>query len=327
MNRAAQRLGMTQTTYVNPNGLPADGQVTSARDLAILARAMIRELPEYDSYWHIPAIKFGKRVMRNYNNLIGRYAGTDGMKTGFICASGFNLVASATRDGKRFIAVVLGARSSAQRAERAAQLLEKGFSGGSGLSWLMPALGRVEGIAPVKVDPPNLRDEMCGKHRRRPAAENSEEDEAEDSGAESIWTLLNPGLDKNSKGAPLLGPLVVAGPPVAVFVGPAKNATAVARAKDNNTYRTAAAPTEAPTPPTADAVPADPVPNGFGELTKILSATKFVPNPATLALTSSAEAAGAPVVRLESLVPLPRPRPKRPVRPAPPAAAAAVPSR
>ena len=109
MNATARRLGMTQSNCVNPNGLPADEQITSARDLAILARALIRDFPEYDMYWHIPAIKFGKRVMRNYNTLIGRYAGADGMKTGFICASGFNLVASATRNGKRLIAVVLGA--------------------------------------------------------------------------------------------------------------------------------------------------------------------------------------------------------------------------
>src|SRR6202044_4136127 len=73
MNQAAQRLGMTQTSYVNPNGLPADGQITSARDLAILARAIIREFPDYSFYWHVPAIKFGKRIVRNFNKLIGRY--------------------------------------------------------------------------------------------------------------------------------------------------------------------------------------------------------------------------------------------------------------
>ena len=134
MNATARRLGMTQSSFVNPNGLPADEQITSARDLAILARALIREFPEYDYYWHIPAIKFGKRVMRNYNTLIGRYAGADGMKTGFICASGFNLVASATRDGKRLIAVVLGAPSSQARAMKAAQLLERGFNSTSGIT-------------------------------------------------------------------------------------------------------------------------------------------------------------------------------------------------
>ncbi len=128
MNRNAARLGMTQTSYVNPNGLPAEGQITSARDQAMLARAIIRELPEYEYYVHIPAIKFGKRTIRNYNTLIGRYAGADGMKTGFICASGFNLVGSATRNGKRIIAVVFGAQSSSMRTLKAAQLMERGFS-------------------------------------------------------------------------------------------------------------------------------------------------------------------------------------------------------
>ena len=107
---------MTQTSYVNPNGLPADGQITSARDLAILARAIIRDLPEYEYFVHIPSIRFGRRVTQNFNKLIGRYPGADGFKTGFICASGYNLVASATRNGKRLIAVVLGASSGQMRA-------------------------------------------------------------------------------------------------------------------------------------------------------------------------------------------------------------------
>jgi D-alanyl-D-alanine carboxypeptidase len=137
MNQTAQKLGMTQTSYVNPNGLPADGQVTSARDLAILARAVIRDLPEYEYFMHIPSIRYGRRVTQNFNKLIGRYPGADGFKTGFICASGYNLVASATRNGKRLIAVVLGASSGQARAVRAAQLMERGFGGG-GLGWLKP---------------------------------------------------------------------------------------------------------------------------------------------------------------------------------------------
>src|SRR5499427_8135336 len=104
MNANARRLGMTQSNFVNPNGLPAENHVTSARDLAILARALIREFPEYDSYWHISAIRLGRHTYRNTNKLIDAYAGADGMKTGFICASGFNLVATATRGGKRLIA-------------------------------------------------------------------------------------------------------------------------------------------------------------------------------------------------------------------------------
>src|SRR5215467_10782229 len=138
MTDTAHKLGMTESNFVNPNGLPDDGQIVSARDLAILARALIREFPQYSSYWHIPAIQYGRRVVRNYNPLLGRYPGTDGMKTGFICASGFNLVATATRDNKQLIAVVLGAPSGASRAVKAAEMLEGGFRQNP-LSWLIPS--------------------------------------------------------------------------------------------------------------------------------------------------------------------------------------------
>ena len=174
MNQTAQRLGMTQTSYVNPNGLPADGQITSARDLAILARAIIRDLPEYEYFVHIPSIRFGRKVTPNFNNLIGRYPGADGFKTGFICASGYNLVASATRNGKRLIAVVLGASSGQMRAVRAAQLLERGFANNS-LSWLQPSLGTVDNLVPIDASPPNLREEMCGGKHKRPASDEDEE--------------------------------------------------------------------------------------------------------------------------------------------------------
>ena len=174
MNQTAQRLGMTQTSYVNPNGLPADGQVTSARDLAILARAIIRDLPEYEYFVHIPSIRYGRRVTQNFNKLIGRFPGADGFKTGFICASGYNLVASATRNGKRLIAVVLGASSGQMRAVRAAQLLERGFANNN-LTWLRPALGTVDNLAPIDATPPNLRDEMCGGKRKRPASDEDED--------------------------------------------------------------------------------------------------------------------------------------------------------
>ena len=147
---------MSESNFVNPNGLPADGQITSARDLAILARALIREFPEYDFYWHVPAIKFGRRIVRNYNPLLGRYPGADGMKTGFICASGFNLVATAKRNGKRLIAVVLGAPSGAARAMKAAEMLESGFSQNP-LSWLTPSLGTVDALTPIDAARPICR--------------------------------------------------------------------------------------------------------------------------------------------------------------------------
>src|SRR5580700_5767254 len=164
MTDTAHRIGMTESSFVNPNGLPADGQISSARDLAILARALLREFPEYSFYWHIPAIKYGKRIVRNYNPLLGRYVGADGMKTGFICASGFNLVATATRDNKHLIAVVLGAPSGAARAMKAAEMLESGFHQNP-LSWLTPSLGTVDNLTPINADPPNLHDQVCGPHR------------------------------------------------------------------------------------------------------------------------------------------------------------------
>src|ERR1700750_998195 len=168
MNDTAQKLGMTQTHYVNPNGLPADEQITSARDLAILARGIIKDLPEYEYFVHIPSIRFGRRITQNFNRLIGRYPGADGFKTGFICASGYNLVGSATRDRQALIAVVLGASSGRMRAVRAAPLLDPGFAN-NGLSWLRPSLGTVDNLVPIDASPPNLRDEMCGGKRKRPA--------------------------------------------------------------------------------------------------------------------------------------------------------------
>ena len=175
MNANARRLGMSQSNFVNPNGLPAENHVTSARDLGILARALIQEFPEDDAYWHVHAIQYGSRVMRNYNSLLDRYPGADGMKTGFICASGYNVVASATRNGRRLIAIILGAYSGAVRAQQAAQLLETGFNSG-GLSWLTPSLGTVDALAPIDAQPPNLREEMCGGHRRKPPSEDNDEE-------------------------------------------------------------------------------------------------------------------------------------------------------
>src|SRR5262245_3082751 len=217
MNANARRLGMIQSSFVNPNGLPADDQVSSARDLAILARALIREMPEYDYYWHLPGIRMGKMVQRNYNTLIGRYPGADGMKTGFICASGFNLVASATRDDKRLIAVVLGAPSSAARAMKAAQLLERGFSK-NGLAWLMPALGTVDTIPLVEAAPPNLRDDMCGSHRKRPATEDEDEHIADNIGPDSGYGVFLSSLRPKGKGGALMGDGNL-GEPVLVFTG------------------------------------------------------------------------------------------------------------
>ncbi|HTQ82371.1 MAG TPA: D-alanyl-D-alanine carboxypeptidase family protein [Pseudolabrys sp.] len=240
MNANARRLGMTQSNFVNPNGLPAENHVTSARDLGILARALITEYPEYDYLWHIHAIQYGNRVMRNYNSLLDRYPGADGMKTGFICASGYNVVASATRNGRRLIAIVLGAWSGGARAQKAAQLLERGFNGG-GLTWLTPALGTVDALAPIDAQPPNLREEMCGGHRRKPPSEDNDEDEPAASASATPTGESGTGDTSNSAqafmlsnlkpaaGKFVLGPAVETEAPIRVFTGPADHPDTVAQ--------------------------------------------------------------------------------------------------
>ncbi|MBB5752413.1 D-alanyl-D-alanine carboxypeptidase [Prosthecomicrobium pneumaticum] len=161
MNREAARLGMSSTRYHNPNGLPDPGQITTARDLAVLARALWTDFPERRDLFSIPAIRAGKRVLRSQNALLERYRGTNGMKTGFICASGFNIVATARRDGHMLMAVVLGAPSAADRSEMAARLLNKGF-GSLALPGSRPSLAGFRGASPQPT-PVDLRDAICRK--------------------------------------------------------------------------------------------------------------------------------------------------------------------
>jgi D-alanyl-D-alanine carboxypeptidase len=230
MTKTAHRLGMTQSSFVNPNGLPADGQIVSARDMAILARALIHDFPEYNFYWHIPAIKYGRRIVRNYNSLLGRYPGADGMKTGFICASGFNLVATATRNGKQLIAVVLGSPSGGARAVKAAELLESGFTQNP-LGWLTPALGTVDNLTPVNADPPNLHDQTCGPHRKRPAAEDEDADAGGETGAGTdtpFSAVLSSLRAPTPKGAALLSDFGAITPTI-VYTGPTRTPDQLAK--------------------------------------------------------------------------------------------------
>ena len=235
MTETAHRLGMTESNFVNPNGLPDDGQIVSARDLAILARALIREFPQYNAYWHVPAIKYGRRVVRNYNPLLGRYAGADGMKTGFICSSGFNLVATATRDNRQLIAVVLGAPTSAARAQKAAELLESGFAR-SPFAWLLPAFGNVNALTPIEAAPPDLKDDMCGPHRKRHALEAAMADSAD---PDAGYSSDSAGADTKGQNSNLVSALRAPTPknllsepgpvtPVVVYTGPTRSAEQVA---------------------------------------------------------------------------------------------------
>lgn len=162
MNSEAKRIGMISTRFANPNGLPGGTQYTTARDLAVLAVTVRREFPKYQSYFSLEGFSTGKKRYTNYNLLLGRFAGANGMKTGFICASGFNLVASATRGGKNIVTVVLGAKSQEARAELAAELLQAGFKGkraNKKLSSLQPYGATRNQLA-------NIRNQICTKEAR-----------------------------------------------------------------------------------------------------------------------------------------------------------------
>jgi D-alanyl-D-alanine carboxypeptidase len=118
MNAAGERLGLRESHFVNPNGLHDPAHVSSARDMAIIARALLREFPDHADLFSIGALQLGNQYIANHNGLLGRYPGADGMKTGFTCPAGFNVVASANHSGRRLIVVVLGAPTCACAATR-----------------------------------------------------------------------------------------------------------------------------------------------------------------------------------------------------------------
>ena len=172
MNETAQRLGMTHTHYVNVNGLPEEGQVTTARDLARLARAIIIEFPEHADLFSTVQVQIGNKVIRTHNGMLVSFPGADGMKTGFICDSGFNIVVSATRDGRKLVAVVLGEQSLASRRDRATDLLNTGFRRYFWKSLFGSSLDGLMVQASLSDEPAHLHDSICGAakvmSRRRP---------------------------------------------------------------------------------------------------------------------------------------------------------------
>jgi D-alanyl-D-alanine carboxypeptidase len=128
MTRQAKSLGMSRTHFNNPSGLPNDGQVTTARDMAVLGDALITHFPQYYPYFSHDSFVYGGINHHNHNHLMDRYDGMDGIKTGYIRASGFNLVASAKRGDTRLIGVVFGGHSTLERDNRMAKLLDQSFA-------------------------------------------------------------------------------------------------------------------------------------------------------------------------------------------------------
>ena len=173
MNATAARLGMTRTKFANANGLPDPQQVTTARDLARLASAVLHDFPEHAALWSTLEVRIGKRRLHTHNGLLTNYEGADGLKTGFICDSGFNVVASATRDGRRLIAVVLGEPTGRERTQRAASLLEYGFQMHAWIALFNPPTLTAMPIAADAKGPMTMRQAVvsyeCGTARQRVA--------------------------------------------------------------------------------------------------------------------------------------------------------------
>ncbi len=156
MTREARRIGMLDTSFHNASGLPDRRQHTSARDMLRLGVALMRRFPHHYRLFSTTRFTFKGRSYRNHNRLLGRYPGTDGIKTGYVRASGFNLVASATRDGHRLIGVVLGGRSAAWRDRHMSGLLDVAFASlarsktsARPVSLAIPDAGRAEPAFPA----------------------------------------------------------------------------------------------------------------------------------------------------------------------------------
>lgn len=166
MNEMASAMGLSATHYVNPNGLHAEAQVTSARDLAILALIIRRDFPEYDDMFRTESVRLGKAKLESNNGLLLHFPGTTGMKTGYVCASGLNIVATVERGGRAMLAVVLGGSSARERNEMTAELFLRGFSGAvNGTGKNVVQLQNVAG------EPVNMRPQICGKQAKAYVAE------------------------------------------------------------------------------------------------------------------------------------------------------------
>jgi D-alanyl-D-alanine carboxypeptidase len=184
MNKYAREIGMNNSNFVNPHGLFDERQYTSAYDLGLLARRIYQEFPKEASYFAIPAIKVGKRTLQNHNALIQRYPGTIGMKTGFVCAAGLNIVVSAKVRGKTLITVVLGGKTGRERNIEAARLLTSAST--RSFSFTLPKLDTIKPQRPIR-QPVDMREQVCGKKKTG----DSEEDEAA-----NLHAIKQPSLDE-----------------------------------------------------------------------------------------------------------------------------------
>jgi D-alanyl-D-alanine carboxypeptidase len=160
MNATAERLGLSATHYVNPHGLHDPDQVTSARDLAVLALAIRARFPQYLPIFATEEVVLGRVHLETNNDLLSKFAGTTGMKTGYVCSSGLNIVATVERGGAHFMAIVLGGSSARERGEMTAQMVLRALAG------RYPPTGRsvTEIVNAVGTEPADMRPMLCGKN-------------------------------------------------------------------------------------------------------------------------------------------------------------------
>jgi D-alanyl-D-alanine carboxypeptidase len=146
MTRVARSIGMSRTTFKNASGLPNPGQLTTARDMATLGLRLMRDYPQYYPYFRSTSFVFKGRMVQGHNRLVGRFEGTDGIKTGYTNASGFNLVTSTKRDGKRVVGVVMGARSSGTRNAHMMTIIARAMSKAKAGNTVAAVAGSSKGI-------------------------------------------------------------------------------------------------------------------------------------------------------------------------------------
>ena len=199
MNDVARGIGMRESNFVNPNGLHHPSHVSSARDMAILARRLLADFPQQRELYGIGALQLGRRIIPTHNGLIGRYPGADGMKTGFVCASGFNVVATASRGGRKLIAVIMGAPNARLRTLQAMALFDAGFS--------IRGSGTPETLASTGGSAPDMRPEICGRGRNQEgevpipiAAPSAQHFIASEDSAAAFFAA-----DRNRGGGPAMG--------------------------------------------------------------------------------------------------------------------------
>lgn len=319
MTAVARALGMRNTNFVNPHGLHDAANVSTARDMAILARALLIHFPNQRALYGIGALQLDSKIIRTHNGLLGRYPGADGMKTGFICAAGFNVVATATRGGRQLVAVVMGSPNAKARTLKTMAMFEHAFARGGSGGQALTSLA-----ASRHTTPPNMRSTICGPKRNRNATEDLSHliaglHAGPSTGDDSAASFF--AADRGLASSPALQAIISGdlGPrptfdPVSVFVGRAPGYAGATLAPRGEEPAPEAAPAPAAATPAAAPLP-PPRPAG-------LAAARATPKKPAAAARSAARSSATPAAK-----PAAKPASRSASRPAPRAAQAPVPPR